>query len=68
MGQTIAAYMVLAFMLSLGFPFLGFLYGHQFVLRRKVDGKHMHKSIGAAMRVVWFMHNNVLSWLLGRGC
>lgn len=68
LGQSIGAYMVLFFMLSLGVPFLGLLFGHRLLFRRKVDGKYMHKFIGTAMRVVWWTHNNVLSWLLGRGC
>lgn len=68
MGQAVAAYAVLLFMLMLGTLLLGLLQGHRLLLRRKADGKYMHNFIGRAMRMVWWVHNNCLSWLFGRGC
>ena len=68
LGQVIGAYFVLFFMLSLGVPFVSLLFGHQLLFRRKIDGRHMHRFINRAVTVVWWLHNNWLSWLFGRGC
>ena len=63
-----AAYAVLFFMLALGILLLGLLLGHRLLLRRKADGKYMHRFIGRSVRVLWWAHNNVFGWLFGRGC
>jgi hypothetical protein len=67
-GQVIGAYVVLAFMLTLGTPLLAALFIYRRVLRRRLDQLLVHKYTNAAVSITWTLHNRVLRYALGPGC
>ena len=68
LGQTIAGYIVLFFVLSMCAALVSLLHGYRLVCRRKLNGRYIHQISGKVISITWWMHNYVLSWSLGRGC
>ncbi len=64
----LGAYIVVTIMFSAGFAVAGLLAAWHLVTRRKLDGRRLHVTIQYVMAGVWWLHNNVLAHVVGRGC
>lgn len=68
-GQVIGAYVVLAFMLTLGSPLLAMLFFYRLVMRRQMNnGPFVHKYTNTVVSAAWWLHNKLLRYVLGSGC